>query len=94
MCHFYSCQESDGNFVNCIMSYFQFRFKLELHCVVIKTGNDHKPPLTSTDDYKPSVNDHKLSANDHKPPANDHKPSANNYKGPQSTSKQPQTTTE
>ena len=34
--------------------------------IVTKTGNNYKPPQTSTNDHKPP-------ANDHKPPVNDHR---------------------
>ena len=43
--------------------------------VVTKTGNDHKPPQTSTNDHKPPVYDQK-------PPANNHKPVENNHRQP------------
>ena len=31
--------------------------------VVTKTGNDHKPRQTTTNDHNPQANDHKLPAN-------------------------------
>ena len=37
--------------------------KSDLQIVVTKTGNDRKPPQTSTNDHKPPVNDHKPLAN-------------------------------
>ena len=53
--------------------------------VVTKTGNDHKPPQTSTNDHKRpqiSTNHHKPLTNVHKPQANYHKPPANKHKIP------------
>ena len=41
--------------------------------VVTKTGNEHKPRQTSTNDHNPPANDDKPLANDHKLPVNDHK---------------------
>ena len=50
--------------------------------VVTKTGNDHKPPQTSTNDHKLPANDYKLPGNDHKIPTNDHKLPVNDKKRP------------